>query len=75
VLEISSTYIETLLEEGRLDLGLGRLTRHSPSLHYEHLCNDHLTVVVGHGHPWAKRRVVKFSDLHSNGSCNSPIPT
>jgi Transcriptional regulator len=30
--EISSTEIETALEEGRMDVGLGFLTRHSPNL-------------------------------------------
>ncbi len=64
VLEISSTDIETLLEEGRLDLGLGWLTRHSPALHYEHLCDDEFTVVIAENHPWAKRRVIEFGDLH-----------
>jgi LysR family cyn operon transcriptional activator len=64
VLEISSTDIETLLEEGRLDLGFGWLTRHSPSLHYEHLCNDHFTVAVSGRHPWVKRTAVKFAELH-----------
>ena len=29
--EISSTEIETALEEGRMDVGLGFLTRHSPN--------------------------------------------
>ena len=64
VLEISSTEIETLLEEGRLDLGLGWLTRHSPALHYEHLCDDEFTVVIAENHPWAKRRVIEFGHLH-----------
>ena len=40
ILEISSTDIETGLEDGRLDVGLGWVTRHSPNLRYEHLCND-----------------------------------
>ena len=64
ILEISSTNIETLLEEGRMDVGLGWVTRHSPNLSYEHLCNDQFTVVVAGGHPWAKRRMVDLSELH-----------
>ena len=64
ILEISSTNIETLLEEGRMDVGLGWVTRHSPNLRYEHLCNDQFTVVVAEGHPWAKRRKVDLSELH-----------
>jgi LysR family cyn operon transcriptional activator len=62
--EISSTDIETSLEEGKLDVGLGWVTRHSPNLRYEHLCNDEFTVVVAESHPWAKRRVVELSELH-----------
>ena len=38
--EISSTEIETALEEGRMDVGLGFLTHHSPNLRYERLCTD-----------------------------------
>lgn len=44
--EISSTDIETCLEEGKLDVGLGWVTRHSPNLRYERLCEDEFTVVV-----------------------------
>src|SRR5436190_7784720 len=36
--EISSTEIETALEVGRMNVGLGFLTRHSPNLHYERIC-------------------------------------
>jgi len=64
VLEISSTEIEKELEEGRMDVGLGWVTRHSPNLRYEHLGNDQFTVVVAATHPWAKRRVVELSELH-----------
>ena len=62
--EISSTEIETALEEGRMDVGLGFLTRHSPNLHYECLCTDEFTLIVSEIHPWAKRRVVQLSELH-----------
>jgi LysR family cyn operon transcriptional activator len=64
ILEISSSNIETLLEEGRMDVGLGWVTRHSPNLRYEHLCNDQFTVVVAEDHPWARRRTVDLSELH-----------
>lgn len=64
ILEISSTDIETELEEGRMDVGLGWITRHSPNLRYEHLCDDQFTVVVPQDHPWAKRRVIELSELH-----------
>jgi LysR family cyn operon transcriptional activator len=62
--EISSTEIETALEEGRMDVGLGFLTRHSPNLRYERLCTDEFTLIVAQNHPWANRRVVHFSELH-----------
>ena len=62
--EISSTEIETALEEGRMDVGLGFLTRHSPNLRYERLCTDEFNLIVAQNHPWAKRRVAHFSELH-----------
>ena len=64
ILEISSTDIETGLEEGQMDVGLGWVTRHSPNLRYEHLCNEQFTVVVGETHAWAKRRQIELSELH-----------
>lgn len=62
--EISSTEIETALEEGRMDVGLGFLTRHSPNLQYERLCGDAFRLVVAAGHPWANREVVPVAELH-----------
>lgn len=62
--EISSTEIETALEEGRMDVGLGFVTRHSPNLRYERLCDDEFALIVSVKHPWAKRRTIDFSELH-----------
>ena len=62
--EISSTEIETALEEGRMDVGLGFLTRHSPNLRYECLCRDEFALIVSQKHPWSKRRIVSLSELH-----------
>ena len=62
--EISSTEIETALEEGRMDVGLGFLTRHSPNLRYERLCTDQFALIVHESHPWAKRRVIDLRELH-----------
>src|SRR5437588_8480855 len=62
--EISSTEIETALEEGRMDVGLGFVTRHSPNLRYERLCGDEFALIVSAKHPWAKRRMIDFSELH-----------
>src|SRR5438552_1925388 len=64
--EISSTEIETALEEGRMDVGLGFLTRHSPNLRYERLCTDEFALIVHEAHPWWKRRVIQFSELHQH---------
>lgn len=72
VLEISSTNIETALEEGRMDVGLGWVTRHSPNLHYEHLCDDEFNVVVSDTHPWSKRRVIQLSELHRQSLLQLP---
>jgi LysR family cyn operon transcriptional activator len=62
--EISSTEIETALEEGRMDVGLGFLTRHSPNLRYERLCTDEFALIVSAKHRWFNRRVIAFSELH-----------
>jgi LysR family cyn operon transcriptional activator len=62
--EISSTEIETALEDGRMDVGLGFVTRHSPNLRYERLCSDEFALIVSSTHPWANRRSIRFSELH-----------
>jgi len=62
--EISSHDIETALEEGRVDVGMGFLTHHSPNLRYEHLCRDEFVLIVSETHPWRKRRIIQFSELH-----------
>jgi LysR family cyn operon transcriptional activator len=62
--EISSTEIETALEEGRMDVGLGFLTRHSPNLRYERLCTDEFALIVSQSHPWWHRRMIPLSELH-----------
>ena len=62
--EISSTEIETALEEGRMDAGLGFVTRHSPNLRYERLCTDEFALIVAPNHPWGKRRIIPFPELH-----------
>ena len=64
--EISSTEIETAIEEGRMDVGLGFLTRHSPNLRYERLCTDEFALIVSEKHPWWKRRSVQLSELHQH---------
>ena len=62
--EISSTEIETALEEGRMDVGLGFVTHHSPNLRYERLCTDEFAFIISEEHQWATRRIIDFSELH-----------
>jgi LysR family cyn operon transcriptional activator len=64
VTEISSDDIETALEEGRLDVGLGFLTHHSPNLLYERLSSDEFALIVAAGHRWWNRRMVHVFELH-----------
>ncbi len=64
VSEISSTEIETDIEEGRMDVGLGFVTRHSPTLRYECLCRDEFALIVSEEHPWARRRFIPIAELH-----------
>ena len=64
VTEISSDDIETALEEGRLDVGLGFLTHHSPNLSYERLSSDEFALILPSGHRWWNRRMVHVSELH-----------
>src|SRR5438045_9261838 len=47
-----------------MDVGLGFLTRHSPNLRYERLCTYEFALIVAENHPWSKRRVIHFSELH-----------
>jgi LysR family transcriptional regulator, cyn operon transcriptional activator len=70
--EISSTEIETALEEGRMDVGLGFLTRHSPNLRYERLCTDEFALIVARNHPWLKCRSIDFSKLHQQRMLQLP---
>jgi LysR family transcriptional regulator, cyn operon transcriptional activator len=70
--EISSTEIETAIEEGRMDVGLGFLTRHSPNLRYERLGHDEFGLIVHKSHPWAKRRVIGLSELHQQRMLQLP---
>src|SRR5205823_14394069 len=64
VKDISSTEIEPAVQEGRRDVGLGFVARHSPNLRYERLCTDEFALIVAQNHLWANRRLVDFSELH-----------
>jgi DNA-binding transcriptional LysR family regulator len=62
--EVSSTEIETALEEGRTDLGLGFVTRHSPNLCYERLCSDEFALIAPKMHLRWNRQVIDLSEIH-----------
>ena len=62
--EISSTEIETAIEEGRMDVGLGFLTRHSPNLRYERLCTDEFALIVSRKPSLVEAADIQFSELH-----------
>jgi len=64
VQEFSSPDIETALEEGRVHVGLGFLTRHSPNLRYDPLWPDEISLIVPTSHPWAKRSFVNLREMH-----------
>ncbi|PYK41626.1 MAG: hypothetical protein DME60_02300 [Verrucomicrobia bacterium] len=64
VQEFSSPDIETALEEGRVHVGLGFLTRHSPNLRYDPLWRDEISLIIPASHPWAKRSFVNFHEIH-----------
>jgi LysR family transcriptional regulator, cyn operon transcriptional activator len=64
VQEFSSPDIETALEEGRVHVGLGFITRHSPNLRYDPLWRDEISLIIPASHPWAKRSFVNLHEIH-----------
>jgi LysR family cyn operon transcriptional activator len=63
VREQASSGIETELEAGRLDVGLGLVTRGSPSIRYERLLSEPFSVLVAEGHKFARRRSIAIAEL------------
>ncbi len=61
--ERSSSDVETEVEAGRYEVGLGILSRTSPNLRYERLREDALCLVVPADHEAAKKSVVPLSVL------------
>jgi LysR family cyn operon transcriptional activator len=61
--EQPSRAVETAVEAGRFDLGLGILTRTSPNLRYERLATEPMVVVVPTRHPLARCRRLGKDDL------------
>jgi DNA-binding transcriptional LysR family regulator len=65
IVEDTSLGMLTLLDDGRLDLVIGRaLVSDQPSrYHYEPLGDEPISVVVGHAHPAPRARTLGFADL------------
>jgi LysR family transcriptional regulator, cyn operon transcriptional activator len=58
-----SSEVETELEAGRFDLGLGIMSGMSPNLRYDRLLAERLALLVPPGHALAGRRSVRVQDL------------
>jgi LysR family transcriptional regulator, cyn operon transcriptional activator len=63
VQERPSSGVETELEAGRLDLGLGIMTRNSPNIRYEPLVSEPFSLLVSVEHELASRVAIDPSEL------------
>jgi LysR family cyn operon transcriptional activator len=63
VRELPAKQIETEVEAGRLDMGIGLLPYSSASINYQRLCSVDLAVVVDRTHRWSKRKSVAAKEL------------
>ncbi|MBM3975555.1 MAG: LysR family transcriptional regulator [Planctomycetes bacterium] len=61
--ELPVTEIETALENGRLDLGLGILLHSASTIEYETLATDKFALLVSAAHPLAGRKKLKLAEL------------
>lgn len=61
--ERPSSDVETEVEAGRYDVGVGLMTRASPNLRYERIRIDELVLLAASNHPLARRRDVQLRDL------------
>jgi LysR family transcriptional regulator, cyn operon transcriptional activator len=61
--EAPSMLIETEVESGRYDLGLGLLTRSSPNLEYERLLTQDFSLIVPARHPLAENAQLSLAKL------------
>jgi LysR family transcriptional regulator, cyn operon transcriptional activator len=65
VVQRSSSDVETELEAGRLDLGLGLATHASPGIRYEPLVSEPFSLLVGVRSPFARCKRVRPRELES----------
>ena len=61
--EHSARHIETEVEAGRFDVGLGFLSRSSPKLSYEPLADDEFALIVPEGNPLAARTSISLKSV------------
>lgn len=63
VQELASSGVETEVESGRVDIGLGLITHHSPNIRYERLVSQPFSLIVAANSPCAAQRRVKLKAL------------
>ena len=61
--ERASHLVETEVEAGRYDLGLGMLSHASPNLRFERLRVEHIALIVPASHSFAKRPSIELKEL------------
>jgi DNA-binding transcriptional LysR family regulator len=64
VQELASSFVETELEAGRVDLGFGLMSRNSPSIRYERLVSQPFSLIVPKDDgKFAKSTAVPLSEI------------
>ncbi len=63
VIERSSDDVETAVESGLADVGVGILSKASPNLTYELLCEDELMLIHGPQGPFGRKRAVSVEEI------------
>lgn len=64
VYELSADAIDAGLLRGDIDLGIAYRPTGAPDLGFEPLYSEEMVLVVGDGHPFAKRKRVRMVELH-----------
>jgi LysR family transcriptional regulator, cyn operon transcriptional activator len=57
--------VETEVEAGRFDLGIGLYSGSTPGVRHERLCTESLVLLVQTAHPLARRRIVALGELEN----------
>jgi LysR family transcriptional regulator, cyn operon transcriptional activator len=64
VRQLASSDIETELEAGRVDIGIGLMSRGAPGLRYERLMSEPFSLLVPAGSRFAGRKSIAAAELH-----------